>query len=86
MGVLSAGIAALATYVLVTKGMQGDVKGTGKLASPAKVESFAQLAKSLAPGYAQASWSLGIVTESLLVIEMRSMMPITATGRVDCGD
>ena len=52
LGTLSAGTVAVPTYVLVARGMQGTMQNAASIGQPAKVESFAQLAKSIAPGYA----------------------------------
>lgn len=50
LGTLSAGTVAVPTYVLVARGMQGTMQNAASIGQPAKVESFAQLAKSIAPG------------------------------------
>lgn len=50
VGVLSAGATAIATYFLMRRGMLGSIKETPSIGQPDKIDNFAQLAKSLAPG------------------------------------
>ena len=52
LGIVSATAVAIPTYVIVARGMQGTMESAESIRQPAKVESFAQLARSLAPGYA----------------------------------
>lgn len=52
LGVASAVTVAIPTYVLAQRGMRRSVSSAASIGQPAKVESFAQLARSLAPGYA----------------------------------
>ena len=52
VGTLCAGTIAVPTYMAVARGMQATMRSAASIEQPAKVESFAQLAKSIAPGYA----------------------------------
>ncbi|CAL5227425.1 g10386 [Coccomyxa viridis] len=53
LGMISAVTAAIPAYVIVARGMQRSVNSAAGIGQPAKVESFAQLARSLAPGMGQ---------------------------------
>ena len=50
VGVLSAGTTAIATYLLMRRGMLVSIKETPSIRQPEKIDNIAQLAKSLAPG------------------------------------
>lgn len=53
VGVLSAGTAAVATYLLMRRGMRTAIGDAANMKQPAKIDNFAQLAKTLAPGMGQ---------------------------------
>ena len=50
VGILSAGPTAIATYLLMRRGMLRSIKKMPSTRQPKKIDNIAQLAKSLAPG------------------------------------
>ena len=50
VGILSAGPTAIATYLLMRRGMLRSIKKMPSTRQPEKIDNIAQLAKSLAPG------------------------------------
>ena len=56
LGTMAAGAVAIPTYAIVMRGIRGSMRSAASTVQPAKVESFAQLARSIAPGYVHESY------------------------------